>query len=597
MKHWQKQLKQIALKQIILKIVLAGLLVTLSGSFSRLAAQEVAEASAISETTSEATSEKVAEEMPNELPNELIEESEGLADLDEALRVKVTSTGLRDLSQVIDLLGAAVDKGLDVEDNDFAERMLSDSLMERATLLMRVINTQSIRDQRIQQIRKMATSDLRDVIAYDDPAPEAFLMLGKLQALPGGDPREARRAIVNYLKFEELPDAQRAEALVLRARMTKDQGKALSNMNEAIKLAPENTGYRLAKAIFLRQSKKFDEALATIAEVIQHNPENGNAVILQGEIYRQQGRLEEALTSFEQATQLAPQAPGPYQNRGEIYRQQDEYEKAVEQFNEVLKLQPGVLLTLIHRADAYAANGQLEEALADIDIVLEKQPLVAAHRLRAQVLIKMDRLDEELEKMEQAAEAMPDQPELKLQIALYYLIAQKPRKVIAAYSDVLDLDPNNFVALQSRGDAHLNIGQHAEAIVDFGRALKIKPNEIALLNNLAWVLATSPEDGLRDGKRAVELATKACELTNYKTPHILSTLAAAFAEDGNFETAIKWSQQAVDLDDPEHAAQLAKELASYHKGQPWREKQSIEETASEPLEESLQGPSSSVPTF
>jgi tetratricopeptide (TPR) repeat protein len=187
---------------------------------------------------------------------------------------------------------------------------------------------------------------------------------------------------------------------------------------------------------------------------------------------------------------------------------------------------------------------------------------------------------------------MPDKPELKMQLATYYLADNKPRKAIAAYTEVLDQNQDNFSALQLRGDVYLNLGKHAEAIVDFGRALELKPDDTSLLNNLAWVLATSPEDGLRDSKRAVELATKACEKTEYKTPHILSTLAAAFAEDGNFETAIKWSQEAVDLDDPEHGKQLAKELDSYREGQPWREKNNIEEkSATEPLEETLQIPS------
>ncbi len=595
MNDWQKRLEL---------LVLAGLLVAVSANFAPMAAQEVAEAPAtlktpvISEapaTSKEPAPEetsspgKTAPEEPS--PEETVAESEGLADLDEALRMKVTSNGLRDLNKVIERLEIAIDKGLDAEDNDFAERMLSDSLMERATALMRVINTRSILDQRVQKIRALVTSDLRDVIAYDDPPAEAFLMLGKLQALPGGDPREARRVIGNYLKFEELPAAQRAEALVLRARMMKDRGRSLADMEQAIELAPENIGYRLAKAIFLRQANQLDEALATIAKVIQLSPENGNSFILQGEIYRQQNRIEEALASFDKATELAPQAPGPYQNRGEIYRLQKEYEQAIAQFNEVLKVQPGVLLTLLHRSDAYMANKQLEEALADIEIVLKKQPLVAAHRLRAEILTKMGRLDEAVQEMVRVSEAMPDKPELKMQLALYYLVDKKPRKAIEAYSDVLDLAQNNFSALQARGDIYLNIGKHAEAIADFSRALKIKPEDTTLLNNLAWVLATSPEDGLRDGKRAVELASKACEMTDYKTPHILSTLAAAFAEDGNFETAIKWSQQAVDLKDPEHGEQLAKELDSYREGQPWREKQSVEEkVALEPLEESLQGP-------
>lgn len=518
--------------------------------------------------------------------------SDGLKMLDDAMRLKVSGNGLQDLNKVIQMLETAIDTGLEDDDNDFAERMLSDSLMERATSLMQVINTRSITDPRVQEIRRLITSDLGAVIAYDEPPAEAYSMLAKLQALPGGDPREARRAVGKFLKFQEIDDEERAEALVLRARLIKDRSKALVDMQQAIALAPENVSYRLAMAIFLRLENKLDEALATIEEVKKLKPEDGNAVILEGEIYRQQNRLEEALTSFDIATELAPQAPQPYQNRGEIFRQQGKYEEAIAQFNEVLKLQPGVLMTLLHRADAYMANKQFNEALADIEIVVEKQPsFVAAHRLRAEILTRLDRLSEAIDKMERVSAAMPDQVDLKTQLALYYVAATQPSKAIDAYSDILDLQPDNFSALQSRGDVYLSVGKHAEAISDFTRAIKLRPDDTTLLNNLAWVLATSPEDGLRDGEKALEFATKACELTTYSTPHILSTLAAALAETGDFEGAVQRSQQAVKLNDPVHGEQLVKELESYQQGNPWREKQSMEEEEdpAAPLEELPQG--------
>ena len=158
--------------------------------------------------------------------------------------------------------------------------------------------------------------------------------------------------------------------------------------------------------------------------------------------------------------------------------------------------------------------------------------------------------------MQQLTKAVPNQPELKIQLAMYYLINKQPHEAISEYDDILLLDPENFLALRSRADAYLNVGKHQEAITDFEKALKIEPEDTTILNNLAWVLATSPDEKLRDGKRAVELATKACELTDYKLPHILSTLAASFAESGNFDTAVEWSQKAVDMDDPENAEQL-----------------------------------------
>jgi hypothetical protein len=92
-----------------------------------------------------------------------------------------------------------------------------------------------------------------------------------------------------------------------------------------------------------------------------------------------------------------------------------------------------------------------------------------------------------------------------------------------------------------------------------------------LLNNLAWVLATSPNDNLRDGKRAIELAKQGCDLTEYKQAHIVSTLAAAYAETGDFESAIKWSKKAVETGSEAIKPQLAKELESYEAKKPWRE--------------------------
>lgn len=131
--------------------------------------------------------------------------------------------------------------------------------------------------------------------------------------------------------------------------------------------------------------------------------------------------------------------------------------------------------------------------------------------------------------------------------------------------------PDDWLALRSRGDALLNTGKQEEAIADYEKAIKLQPKDAGILNNLAWVLATSPEEKLRDGKRAIALATEACELTEYKQAHILSTLAAAYAEMGDFESALKWSRKGVEIGREDQKEPLTKELESYRAGKPWRE--------------------------
>jgi hypothetical protein len=105
----------------------------------------------------------------------------------------------------------------------------------------------------------------------------------------------------------------------------------------------------------------------------------------------------------------------------------------------------------------------------------------------------------------------------------------------------------------------------------------VQPEDSGILNNLAWVLATSPEDALRDGKRSIELATKAAEVTEFKEAHILSTLASGYAEVGEWEKAVEWAKKAVEAGEGEMKEQLQKELDSYLEKKPWREKQDVKE--------------------
>jgi tetratricopeptide (TPR) repeat protein len=231
------------------------------------------------------------------------------------------------------------------------------------------------------------------------------------------------------------------------------------------------------------------------------------------------------------------------------------------------------------RANLYYQLKDNAAALKDIDAAIKINPqLLVAHLLQAEILVAEDRIDEAIANLEKLVPLAPEQTRLLEPLATFYLVGGQPRKSIETFTKVIELEPENYRALRFRGDANLNTGNHAAAVADFDAAYKLNQEDEGLLNNFAWVLATSPDDKVRDGRRAVELATKAAELSSHSVPHILSTLAAAYAETGDFENAKKWSQKAVDLgENDETREQLSKELASYEAGKPWREKQEQEE--------------------
>jgi Flp pilus assembly protein TadD len=117
-------------------------------------------------------------------------------------------------------------------------------------------------------------------------------------------------------------------------------------------------------------------------------------------------------------------------------------------------------------------------------------------------------------------------------------------------------------------------GRHGEALTHLETAFAANPGDVTIASNLAWVLATSPEKMNRNGHRAVKLAERACKATAYKSPPLLDTLAAAYAQTGQFDQAIRTTLQAIEIvrgNPKASTATLESRLKLYRAGRPYRE--------------------------
>ncbi len=133
-------------------------------------------------------------------------------------------------------------------------------------------------------------------------------------------------------------------------------------------------------------------------------------------------------------------------------------------------------------------------------------------------------------------------------------------KAIADVDHVIRGNPKDALARYDRGIIRFDKREYDKAIADFDKAIELCPTDPLAYNHIAWIQATCSDAKCRDGKRAIVAAEKACELTGSKDWNILETLAAAYAESGDFEKALDAQTKALAMIEKDKSVK-AKEIA------------------------------------
>ncbi len=146
-------------------------------------------------------------------------------------------------------------------------------------------------------------------------------------------------------------------------------------------------------------------------------------------------------------------------------------------------------------------------------------------------------------------------------------------RAIDDYDRAISLDPNYHVAFAGRGNTWRAKQEFQRAIDDYNTAIRLEPNSAVSNDELAWLRATCPDEKFRDGAAAVRLATRACELSGWATAKKLETLAAAYAESGDFDQAVTYQQKALDLrrEDADRSNAASQRLELYQGQRPFRD--------------------------
>ncbi|MCC9603633.1 tetratricopeptide repeat protein [Stieleria sp. JC731] len=551
-------------------------------------AQEVADDTAAAAAGSESAN---SAEGDSENATEAATPDAGQDDLDEAAILGIDAKQPAELRRVELLLQSAMKKGLTGENASFAKKMLGSVLLKKAQQMLVAMRSAQQRTQ-IIQLRDEALRTLQEALENEPELVDAHLLIAQLNLLPGGDKKAVTESTTRAIEILKDRPVERSAAYVLRALNwgPGNEEKRLEDLNSAINDDPKNLEALQARAALKLQDEDVAGAIEDMERVMAQDP-NNRLVEPVVQKLAELNRLDEALKLLTQALEANP-SEALYRMRAILYRMQSKEDEALADLNKALAIQPRDPISLLQRAEIAIGNKNLQGAKDDLRAAERIDPRVAlieqAIAVRCMIAMEEGRMSDAINELKTLIERNPENTAWQLQLAGLYIQDDRPRQAADLMTAILERDPDNIGALRTRADAYLNTGMHQKAIDDYETAIDIlgdskESRELpGILNNYAWVLATSPEDSIRNGAKAVELATKAVELTDSSMPHILSTLAAAYAENGEFEKAIEWSTKAVETgkeQDHEQVDQLQEELDQYKTGKPWREKQEVKENA------------------
>ena len=508
-----------------------------------------------------------------------VDNDPGLVELDRATELRLTADSMADLQRIVRLCESAIKLGIDEENTEYAVELMTAALYEHASRLSQPLLAKQGRDRQRQALLTLALKDLHRLMEIDDTLAAAHILLARLHLLPGGERKTALTAVNRAIELlnEGEDNEQLSQAYVVKSHLASSPVEQIDHLNKAVEIDTEYLDAIRNRGLVLLSQRKYTEAIADFEKILETDPNELTALHGIGEAFAETGSFQQAIEHTTKAIETSPNSYTSYLLRAKIFVQADKPAEALADLDKSIDIFPKNIPGFMARAQLRLQRQEFELALADINRVLELSPQLPQAILFRSVIFEMsNRLHDAINDIDQLLRQNPTNVELQLQLARLYGLDQRPSKAIKLYDDILQQDPANALALRGRADSLLNTGQQAAAIKAYEQALQHLPEDSGILNNLAWVLATSPDDSLRNAERALELASQACTITEFKFAHMLSTLAAAYAELSDFENAIKYSTQAVALaNEDEMKTQLQKELTSYMNKQPWREIQNL----------------------
>jgi tetratricopeptide (TPR) repeat protein len=337
----------------------------------------------------------------------------------------------------------------------------------------------------------------------------------------------------------ELSAIYRALASVEKKRG--DHEASAGHYRSILALEPDDRVARSALLNALFEAGDVDEVRSQIEVWLATDPSQVDLRVRLAEVHSRQGRLEDATIELARAVDLDPDTAGLRYLLGQTLGRQGKVGEATRQFEAAVRLAPDHEAANLALAVVSVGEGETEKAVGYYSRVLE------IDSRNSEALLGLARL---------------------------YVVSGRAVRALPYLETLVRTAPENALAHHELGVALLRIGRLSEGVEHVRRAYALDELFFEAANNVAWVLSSRPEPDLRDGAGALLIARELNAKTGYRELAYLETLAAAFAETGDFDAAVRTTETAIGIahqtGESRAAEGLIDRLELYRRGRPVR---------------------------
>ncbi len=302
------------------------------------------------------------------------------------------------------------------------------------------------------------------------------------------------------------------------------------------------------EAAFLASRGEYEQAKTLCEEMIREKPDYFDGYHQLAKVYIKQNQFSDALEPLEKAHALKPDSYAILNDLGVVSNHLGNYQQALEYLKKAMAMRSESWRIHSNLAHAYAglkdANNMGFHCRKAIEFNPEDPDL---YRQMGFMFLRADDYHNALINFEQSIDLKPNQPSILNKLGDIYFARNDLGQSLDAYTRSITSDPNQPNIFKVIGDIYFQKNQWVNALDYWQKAIAIKPNMPVVLNNLAWIKATSSDANMFDPHEAIRLGERSIELSDANAPGLLDTLSVAYAAAGQFEKAIETAQKALDF--------------------------------------------------